>query len=86
MTAVDWDNALARTRQRSTEFPLFERRSCKVFDLLDDSEQDLLMMHVTEAMNAYFTAQEMLDEVTDYTRHRVMTFLISRLGKCYLTF
>lgn len=53
MTNDDWDVAMTNAKTRWTEFPMFERRACKIMSLINEEEEDDLLMTATEIVDAY---------------------------------
>lgn len=83
MTNEDWDIAMASAKTRRNEFPLFERRACKIMVLINEEEEDDLLMTATEIVDAYLTNIRKDDpekgKVTLFQKNRLVTYLISRL-------
>lgn len=82
MSADDWEVAMQATKSRSQEYPLFERRAMKVLLLLDEEEEADFMLYVNGFVDQHVNTNLNPKDVTAYMRNRLMTYIVSKLGKC----
>lgn len=76
----DWASAIQQSNRRNREFPLFERRACKVFETLSEDEETELMIFVNDIIETYLRGSDN-ENINGFHRNRLMMFLIARLGK-----
>lgn len=58
----------------------------KILMLLDDDEESDLMMYVNGFVDEYVENNLNPVDVSAYMRNRLMTYLVSKLGKCLFPF
>lgn len=72
MIPEDWDLAIKMSRVRSQLFPGYERKAVKIFNLIDEDEEDVVLKFVQKYVED--------KKVEAFHRARLIMVILARLG------
>lgn len=78
MIPEDWEIALKMSRVRSQLFPGYERKAVKIFNLIEEDDEDVVLQFVQK-----YVKQKKVDP---FHRARLIMVILARLGNYTLTF
>lgn len=78
MSTEDWHTAIEKSKQRNIDFPMYERRTSKLYSMISEEEENDVMEYITPLINNQL--EKNIGNTTNFQKMRIMTYVVSRTG------